>query len=354
MHPSYDWGVCVEACYTGCMTSHAKKGVNLGGWLVVEKWMTPSLFAGTTASNEYELVKNQKGKLRLRRHHDSFITEADLDWLKAHDIRVVRVPFGYWVFGDQPPYIGAIDRLDWLVQAAGKKGIEVLLDLHGAPGAQNAYAHSGSGNRPRDQRWLDDMQAQQRTIDVLVRIAERYRTAQNVWGIQLLNEPDPGRTGLKLARFYRRAYRAVSKVARPGTRIVFSDGYAPLLLVNALGLIGRRSHPAVMDCHFYQCFSTADKRRTFDDQLRKLRRSQRLIRFLALFQPIIVGEWSAMLPYAVGSEKTWRYWRGQEVAYDKADALFYWNYKTEPAGRWNFRAMVEHKQTVDDETRLVQ
>ena len=29
------------------------KGVNLGNWLVLEKWMSPALFAGTTAEDEY-------------------------------------------------------------------------------------------------------------------------------------------------------------------------------------------------------------------------------------------------------------------------------------------------------------
>ena len=31
------------------------KGVNLGNWLVLEKWMSPSLFEGTTAEDEYYL-----------------------------------------------------------------------------------------------------------------------------------------------------------------------------------------------------------------------------------------------------------------------------------------------------------
>ena len=31
------------------------KGVNLGNWLVLEKWMSPSLFDGTTAEDEYYL-----------------------------------------------------------------------------------------------------------------------------------------------------------------------------------------------------------------------------------------------------------------------------------------------------------
>ncbi|MCY0903238.1 MAG: glucan 1,3-beta-glucosidase, partial [Firmicutes bacterium] len=28
------------------------RGVNLGGWLVLERWMTPSLFAGLDAKDE--------------------------------------------------------------------------------------------------------------------------------------------------------------------------------------------------------------------------------------------------------------------------------------------------------------
>jgi len=35
------------------MNPQKLKGVNLGGWLVLEKWMTPKLFEGTTAEDEY-------------------------------------------------------------------------------------------------------------------------------------------------------------------------------------------------------------------------------------------------------------------------------------------------------------
>lgn len=323
------------------MVQHAMKGVNLGGWLVAEKWMTPSIFSGTKATNEHQLSRTSEGRQRLKRHHERFITEDDLAWLKEHGVQILRVPFGHWVFGDYPPYVGSIERLDWVVRTAAVYGMKVLLDLHGAPDAQNAYAHSGSGNRPRDRRWLDNRPAQRATIEVLVRIAERYRNDVNVWGIQLLNEPDPGLSGLKLARFYRRAYRAVVKVARPGTRIVFSDGYAPLLLVNALGVISKRDYPAVMDCHFYQCFGRDDRKRDFAGHLRKTRRTGRLVRFLQVFQPVIVGEWSAMLPYAVGPEKNRQYWWAQEQAYGMTAATFYWNYRTEAGGRWNFRTMIE-------------
>lgn len=33
------------------------KGVNLGNWLVLEKWMNPALFYGTDAQDEYDLPR---------------------------------------------------------------------------------------------------------------------------------------------------------------------------------------------------------------------------------------------------------------------------------------------------------
>lgn len=33
------------------------KGVNLGNWLVLEKWMSPALFEGTSAEDEYYLPR---------------------------------------------------------------------------------------------------------------------------------------------------------------------------------------------------------------------------------------------------------------------------------------------------------
>ena len=38
------------------------KGVNLGGWLVLEKWMAPHLFDGTNADDEYYLPQELSEK----------------------------------------------------------------------------------------------------------------------------------------------------------------------------------------------------------------------------------------------------------------------------------------------------
>ena len=53
------------------------RGVNLGGWLVLEKWITPSLYAGVQAEDEYTLCQTlgkAKASERLKRHRETWIT----------------------------------------------------------------------------------------------------------------------------------------------------------------------------------------------------------------------------------------------------------------------------------------
>lgn len=315
------------------------RGVNLGGWLVLERWMTAYLFEGLEAHNEYELVQTEKGKRRLKRHHATFITEDDFKWLSDHAIELVRLPVGHWIFGDKPPYIGAIKRLDWAFEMADKYQIRILLDLHGAPGAQNAADHSGSG-RPGLPSWLDDRQKQESTIQVLEKLTARYKDAKQLWGIELVNEPLADRTGLKLAWFYRRAYKRVIRIAQPGIKIIFSDGFKPKLLAGAL-LFAKKAYPALMDCHFYQCFGDENSGLNFEDHLKKTMRMGWFARFLGFVQPIVVGEWSTILPFHLTPEQTREYWAAQERAYRSCDALIYWNYKTSAPSNWNFRALVD-------------
>ena len=129
------------------------RGVNLGGWLVLERWMTPSVFAGTDASNEHQLMMQPDGPERIAKHRQEFMTEADFAWLHAHGIEALRVPVGYWVLESQDGYLEATKQLDWCFAMAQKYHMRVLLDLHAAPGAQNLGDHSGSGNRMPQTGW---------------------------------------------------------------------------------------------------------------------------------------------------------------------------------------------------------
>ena len=122
------------------------RGVNLGSWLVLEKWLVPSVFQRLKATDEYTFCQElgpTEAERRLRRHWDAWITDKDFAWLAAHGLNAVRLPLGYWVLGGEPPYVPAADVVDRAFAQAKAHGIGVLLDLHGAPGSQNGNDHSG-------------------------------------------------------------------------------------------------------------------------------------------------------------------------------------------------------------------
>ena len=65
------------------------RGVNLGEWLVLEKWMDTSMFEGTTATDEYNLCKMLDTDEKLRRfkyHRDTYITKEDIGFIKESSL----------------------------------------------------------------------------------------------------------------------------------------------------------------------------------------------------------------------------------------------------------------------------
>ncbi|HET8704713.1 MAG TPA: glucan 1,3-beta-glucosidase, partial [Pseudomonadales bacterium] len=102
------------------------RGVNLGGWLVLEKWMTPSLFDGLNATDETSWCAElgERASEKLKQHWNNFITKEDFAWLAKIGINAVRIPFGHWIFGENDyPYHPAYGAARYPFV---KGGIEVL------------------------------------------------------------------------------------------------------------------------------------------------------------------------------------------------------------------------------------
>lgn len=316
------------------------RGVNLGGWLVLERWMTPSLFEGTIAQDELSFMQASGTVEQIERHRREFIQEDDFHWLAEHSINAVRIPVGYWILDGYGPFTACISYLDWAIQMAEKYDIKVLIDLHAVKGSQNGKDHSGQVG---DSGWFAKSTYRRETIEVLKRLAERYKDSSAVWGVELVNEPGLGPIKyFTLRRFYRQAYRELVGVARPGTHIVFSDAFVPWLFSGILKQAGE--YPPVMDIHWYQFGRTK-----ISSYFARLAKRPSEIDRLQRRQPVIVGEWSGMLshktlasvPRLEQSILQRRHIEQQLVAYDGALGWFYWTYKTEDAGIWDFRTQVE-------------
>ena len=315
--------------------SSSLRGVNLGGWLVVEKWMTPSLFVGTPAVDQYSLGCSVDGVAKLQAHYETFITETDFAWLKAHGITAVRVPIGFWALRDEPPLMNVRKQLDWLFVMAKKYDIAVLLCLHAARGSQNGNDHSGRVGK------IDWYKPRKRAaaLQVLRSVAERYGDHPNLWGLELLNEPQVRgfRQYMRLLWWSRRAVRQLRRQF-PVLRIVYSDAFAPQIWSGKVR--------GVMDVHYYQAFSDEDKRRTVAGHLQKVGSVVADITQWQKQQPVIIGEWSLGLDElslhgVARAEAEKQFGAAQVQAYSSAAGWFFWNYKTEQSDGWNYRYLVE-------------
>lgn len=317
------------------------RGVNLGGWLLLEKWMTPSLFEGVQAVDEYTFMKTSAAATKLDRHRREFITEEDFKWLASHGINAVRIPVGYWILKDDGPYVQGVKYLDWAIKTAKKYGIWVVIDLHGAKGSQNGHDNSGQVGKSD---WFKHIEYREQTISVLESIAKRYKDAENLWGVELLNEPKIGLFQFKLRRFYKKACERISKAAGPHVKIVFHDAFTPRLMSGAI-----KGKNVVMDIHWYQFTVLFSRFYTLKSYFSKVIRRKNLLTHLQKRQPVIIGEWSVTLSGEIlkgltksEEQEAFKTHAALQVdAYAGAAGWFYWSYKTEGRGIWNFRSLVE-------------
>ncbi|ETW05945.1 hypothetical protein H310_03579 [Aphanomyces invadans] len=205
------------------------KGVNLGGWLVAEEWMTwdSPLWWDVPSSHhsEYhamEFLGQVQGQKQFDMHWAQWTTETDIKLIAQANLNMVRVPVGYWIQGctGLPPALfkqcdiyakGGLVYLDKLIRDWAKKyDIAVLISIHGAPGSQNGADHSGSiDGRSHWTESYDNVWATRQLVSFLVR---RYNADEAFLGIGLLNEPAGTTNQATMQQYYHDVYYDVRTV----------------------------------------------------------------------------------------------------------------------------------------------
>ncbi|CAF3399262.1 unnamed protein product [Rotaria socialis] len=203
------------------------RGVNIGGWLVAERWMTsaspawngvPDTIANLGEYKTMQYIGHAKGDMQFKQHRDTYITEQDFRDISAAKMNTVRIPVGYWITGfDNHPggdpngwkvYApGAINYLDRAIREwAPKYNLLVLISLHAAKGSQNGNDHSSPAD-PGKSHWSSYPENVQNTLDAVEWLAKRYSTNDVAFlGIGLLNEPSGTTNEGVLKQYYYDAY----------------------------------------------------------------------------------------------------------------------------------------------------
>lgn len=295
------------------------KGITLGGWLVLEPYITPSIFAkvnGTTDHeiiDEYHLCKYLGDEAHdiLTQHWSSWYNESDFRDIKNYGFNMIRIPIGYWAFeklkGD--PYVmGAQEYLDRAINWAHKYDLKVWVDLHGAPGSQNGFDNSGLflNNTPT---WQDKQENIDLTSRVLQKIYTKYGSKEfsekygdTILGIEVLNEPLGGKLSMdKLKDFYKKSYYDARLYQDTNNTIVLHDAFQGLGYWNHfLDTRGNSSsrlsnYNILIDHHHYEVFTPSQLNLTIEEHISNIANYALDINKEMEYHPAVVGEWSAAL-----------------------------------------------------------
>ncbi|KAG6852880.1 hypothetical protein C0991_008393 [Blastosporella zonata] len=349
------------------------RGVNLGSWFVLERWITdqPYRFANAPGQSDLDVARGSNARETLENHWDNWIVESDWVWISERGINAVRIPIGYYHLCAVDPSVlhgtafeafalvfsGAWLRITKAIQAASRYGLGVLIDLHAAPGKQNNDAHSGTSDPPT---FFNDKRSRDHTTRVLCMLLKSLKAhansqtppLTNLIGIELLNEPaSPSDTALQ--GWYTSTIKALRDIDptiplylgecwRTDQYADFAEQHTP-------------SSPLVLDHHLYRCFTASDNSTPVSEHTHSLsdpsaptpqmfaRVSEKLGRAGG---GLVVGEWSGGLnPGSLtgkpGEQR--EYICAQLELYERHCAgWFFWTYKKQWAGDtgWSLRDSV--------------
>jgi glucan 1,3-beta-glucosidase len=351
----------------------AWRGVNLGGWLLMEPGPSGEIFETYgPASCEWDLMSKMRAELgdegaekAIQAHREQYITEDDIRRIRNLGLNAVRIPFGYWIVtrpAEGDPYVGGgLDHLDNVLAWCEAHGLQAVLDLHGAPGGESGEKPCGRESREWNwQQWRFD-----ESVDALRIVALRYKGHPAVSGISVCNEPSETVPASALCTFYDRAVRAIREAGMPPDEVAV---ILPIYRTERLDEIWRfwsrefdgfvRHANTTFDLHLYHCFGTWWQRQSLGQHLRMTGRHRKILRRV----PAVVGEWSlALAPIARGDEQCEEdqallaFASAQLEAYSQAShGWFFWTWKDlqkqQPgwdmqkciARRWLPRAQLSH------------
>lgn len=254
------------------------RGVNLGGWLSIEPFITPSLFNTYTASDnvvdEYTLstALGSSAKVVIEKHYATFITEQDFSDIANAGLDHVRIPYPYWAVTtyDGDPYLPKVAWRYLLrgIEYARKYGLRVNLDLHSLPGSQNGWNHSG---RQGSIGWIlgsDGALNVQRSLDIHNQLSQffaqdRYKNVVAFYG--LVNEPKMLQIPIQAVVDWNTQAIQIIRKNGMAQHIAFGDGF--LALSQWDQMFKNVDSGLVMDTHQYEIFNVGQLKLTHQNKI---------------------------------------------------------------------------------------
>ncbi|EHK97475.1 putative Glucan endo-1,6-beta-glucosidase B [Glarea lozoyensis 74030] len=317
------------------------RGVNLGSLFVFEPWMASGQWNNMGCGpykSEFDCVVGigqDRADAVFQQHYSTWITQADIARIKSYGLNTIRIPLGYWLFepiiywdSEHFPHGHvAFPYLEQICEWAAQAGLYVIIDLHAAPGAQQAnqpftgqYAPNAGFYKP----WQYDRAYQM--LSWITEVIHRWPAFRTVGMLEILNEPsqDPSVTTGLLDQYYPGAYAAIR--AREAKIGIGGDQSLHVQVMNTLWGSGNP-----------ETFLTDKQFMAYDDHRN---------------WPTIVGEFSLSVPDNVQWNGDWhpdsnkdfynRWFAAQIIRYERdTNGWIFWSWKTQLGDyRWSYQEAV--------------
>lgn len=298
------------------------RGVNIGGWLVQEPWMSPTIFTDQLSMRNTLIDRfgEETAYQLFDTYEDNFFTEADLDNIKAIGMNAIRLPFTYLNLLDTDMNMrsDAFKRLDWCINECAEREIYVILDLHGAVGSQNGKHHSGD---TRGANLFTDNYNMDKTEEIWIAVANRYKDEQWVAGYDLLNEPEGGQdvTNELQWNYYDRLYKSIRAVDSEHI-IIMEAVWEPYNLPKPLDY---NFINVMYEYHFY-CWNNSND---FNTEKAFFDTKTIYSNAMNFGVPELIGEFTAF-----DNSMSWEYMLNMYNSNNWSWTM--WTYKTEAQGSW--------------------
>jgi len=169
------------------------RGFGLGGWLMPEGYMfnMPGDFGPTKIrENITDLLGASEADRWFEEFRTNYVQEADIIAMKEWGADHIRIQFNHKVFYDidsEQFNEREFQRLDQVLIWSKRHRLNVILGMHGAPGAQSDKEIADSDGVAR--LWTEYETYMPITIKIWTEIARRYKDETIIIGYDLLNEP---------------------------------------------------------------------------------------------------------------------------------------------------------------------
>jgi len=317
-----DEDIVATTATTTTSTSTTKpwiRGVNLGGWLLMERFITPYQFALTTCHlegdfcwypgqinappnaelcdvyrckpvlqpnvfgqidypmDEYSLWKsfgNSSENIAvaeqwLNYHLEYFITEDDIIAVKNSGATHVRVPLAHWILQSQEDVTAS--GMPWIVgkrwqafqrvvEWSRKHGLQVWPDIHTAPDSQNGFDNSGQQMTVITcKRWSDNPDNVAFSLDVVRNVTKAIADENMqdvVTGFGVVNEPFKDCDREVYLEFIQAGFDVVRQNMGPDAYVYVSDLFQPELFNDGKWWLDpKKYHNTFIDTHYYHVFA---------------------------------------------------------------------------------------------------